>query len=77
MNSSLLLPCASACLNVQLKCFNSLSSSFFSSRPLRFCFFNVIIPEKLAKVIDLALTEKPQIQFQTAAQFKEALVKTR
>ncbi len=35
------------------------------------------IPEKLAKVIDLALTEKPQIQFQTAAQLKEALVKTR
>jgi eukaryotic-like serine/threonine-protein kinase len=35
------------------------------------------MPEKLAKVIDLALTEKPQIQFQAAAQFKEALLKTR
>jgi eukaryotic-like serine/threonine-protein kinase len=35
------------------------------------------MPEKLAKVIDLALTETPQIQFQTAAQFKEALLKTR
>ncbi|MFM5980140.1 MAG: protein kinase domain-containing protein [Sphaerospermopsis kisseleviana] len=34
------------------------------------------IPEKLAQVIDLALTEKPQIYFQTAIEFKEALLKT-
>ncbi|WP_353931184.1 protein kinase [Okeanomitos corallinicola TIOX110] len=33
------------------------------------------IPEKLAEVIDLALTEKPQIYFQTALEFKEALLK--
>lgn len=32
------------------------------------------IPQKLAKVIDLALQEKPQIYFQTAAQFKQALL---
>ena len=33
------------------------------------------IPEKLAEVIDLALTEKPKIYFQTAAEFKAALLK--
>ncbi|MTJ54448.1 FHA domain-containing protein [Anabaena sp. UHCC 0253] len=33
------------------------------------------IPKKLAQVIDLALKEKPQIYFQTAAEFKEALLK--
>ena len=34
------------------------------------------IPENLAKVIDLALTEKPQIHFQSAADFKAALLKS-
>jgi len=33
------------------------------------------IPEKLAEVIDLALTENPKIHFQTAAEFKAALLK--
>jgi hypothetical protein len=33
------------------------------------------IPEKLAEVIDLALIEKPKIYFQTAAEFKAALLK--
>jgi eukaryotic-like serine/threonine-protein kinase len=33
------------------------------------------IPKELAKVIDLALQEKPQIYFQTAAEFKKALLK--
>jgi eukaryotic-like serine/threonine-protein kinase len=33
------------------------------------------IPEKLAEVIDLALTENPKIHFQTAADFKTALLK--
>ncbi|MTJ31690.1 protein kinase [Aphanizomenon sp. UHCC 0183] len=32
------------------------------------------IPQKLAKVIDLALREQPQIYFQTAAEFKQALL---
>ena len=32
------------------------------------------IPQNLAKVIDLALQEKPQIYFQTAAEFKQALL---
>jgi eukaryotic-like serine/threonine-protein kinase len=32
------------------------------------------IPTKLAQVIDLALQEKPQIYFQTAAEFKQALL---
>ncbi|MDP5016953.1 MAG: serine/threonine-protein kinase [Dolichospermum sp.] len=32
------------------------------------------IPKKLAEVIDLALREKPQIHFQTAAEFKQALL---
>ncbi|MDB9310037.1 FHA domain-containing protein [Aphanizomenon sp. CS-733/32] len=32
------------------------------------------IPQKLAKVIDLALQEKPQIYFQTAVEFKQALL---
>jgi serine/threonine protein kinase len=32
------------------------------------------IPKKLAQVIDLALKEKPQIYFQTAAEFKQALL---
>lgn len=31
------------------------------------------VPMKLAEVIDLALTETPEIHFQTAAEFKEAL----
>ena len=34
------------------------------------------IPENLAKVIDLALIEKPQIHFQSAADFKAALLKS-
>ena len=33
------------------------------------------IPKKLAEVIDLALIEKPKIRFQTAAEFKAALLK--
>ncbi|MBK1990110.1 hypothetical protein A0J48_021705 [Sphaerospermopsis aphanizomenoides BCCUSP55] len=32
------------------------------------------IPIKLAEVIDLALTEKPQIYFQSAAKSKDALI---
>jgi len=32
------------------------------------------IPKKLAQVIDLALIEKPQIHFDSAAKFKEALI---
>lgn len=36
---------------------------------------NSSIPEKLAEVIDLALVEKPKIYFQTADEFKAALVK--
>lgn len=34
------------------------------------------IPPKLAEVIDLALVEKPQITFQTAEEFKQALIKS-
>ncbi|MBK1986520.1 FHA domain-containing protein [Sphaerospermopsis aphanizomenoides BCCUSP55] len=37
---------------------------------------NNTIPHKLAQVIDLALVEKPQITFQTAEEFKQALIKT-
>jgi serine/threonine protein kinase len=33
------------------------------------------IPARLAEIIDLALVEKPKIHFQSAAEFKEALVK--
>jgi serine/threonine protein kinase len=33
------------------------------------------IPKKLAQVIDLALIEKPQIYFDSAGKFKEALIK--
>lgn len=33
------------------------------------------IPEKLAKVIDLAFLLKPKIHFPTAAEFKAALLK--
>ncbi|MBD2625000.1 hypothetical protein [Trichormus variabilis] len=32
------------------------------------------IPIKLAGVVDLALTEKPQIYFQSAEKFKKALI---
>ena len=32
------------------------------------------IPKKLAEVIDLALIEKPQIYFDSAAKFKETLI---
>jgi hypothetical protein len=32
------------------------------------------ISKKLAQVIDLALIEKPQIHFQNAVDFKEALI---
>ncbi|MBC5796278.1 MAG: protein kinase [Sphaerospermopsis sp.] len=34
------------------------------------------IPPKLAEVIDLALVEKPQITFQSAEEFKQALIKS-
>ncbi|MEA5577448.1 protein kinase domain-containing protein [Anabaena sp. UHCC 0451] len=37
---------------------------------------NKSIPKKLAEVIDLALVEKPQITFQTAEEFKQALIKS-
>ncbi|TAF04955.1 MAG: FHA domain-containing protein [Nostocales cyanobacterium] len=37
---------------------------------------NKTIPPKLAEVIDLALVEKPKITFQTAEQFKQALIKS-
>jgi pSer/pThr/pTyr-binding forkhead associated (FHA) protein len=37
---------------------------------------NSNIPKKLAEVIDLALVEKPQITFQTAEEFKQALQKS-
>jgi eukaryotic-like serine/threonine-protein kinase len=33
------------------------------------------IPQQLAKVIDLALLEKPEIYFKSAAEFKQALLK--
>ena len=36
---------------------------------------NSNIPKKLAQVIDLALIEKPQIYFDSAGKFKEALIK--
>ena len=36
---------------------------------------NENIPKKLAQVIDLALIEKPQIYFDSAGKFKEALIK--
>ncbi|MDJ0696709.1 hypothetical protein [Mastigocoleus sp. MO_188.B34] len=32
------------------------------------------IPQKLAKVIDLGLVEKPEIYFKSANQFKQALL---
>lgn len=35
---------------------------------------NPAIPEALAKVIDLALVDKPDIYFQTARELKEALI---
>ena len=34
---------------------------------------NPAIPQRLAEVIDLALIDKPNIHFQTAAEFKLAL----
>lgn len=37
---------------------------------------NKNIPKKLAEVIDLALVEKPQITFQSAEEFKQALIKS-
>ncbi|MFM2064698.1 MAG: hypothetical protein RLZZ507_4369 [Cyanobacteriota bacterium] len=37
---------------------------------------NNSIPQKLAEVIDLALVEKPKITFQTAEEFKQALIKS-
>jgi pSer/pThr/pTyr-binding forkhead associated (FHA) protein len=37
---------------------------------------NQTIPKKLAEVIDLALVEKPKITFQTAEEFKQALIKS-
>ncbi|TAF06594.1 MAG: serine/threonine protein kinase, partial [Nostocales cyanobacterium] len=35
---------------------------------------NQTIPKKLAAVIDSALVEKPKITFQTAEEFKQALI---
>ncbi|NET72506.1 MAG: serine/threonine protein kinase, partial [Sphaerospermopsis sp. SIO1G2] len=35
---------------------------------------NQTVPKKLAEVIDTALVEKPKITFQTAAEFKQALI---
>ena len=48
--------------------------SVLQNNPVPILQRNHSIPENLAKVIDLALTEKPQIYFQTAAEFKQALL---
>ncbi len=40
----------------------------------RFCERDASIPKKLADVIDLALVEKPEVYFQTAADLKQALL---
>jgi hypothetical protein len=37
---------------------------------------NNAIPQKLAQVIDLALVEKQQINFQTVEEFKQELLKS-
>ncbi|NET00324.1 MAG: protein kinase [Sphaerospermopsis sp. SIO1G1] len=48
-------------------------SSVLNNQPVPIRERDHSIPEKLAEVIDLALTEKPQIYFQSAGEFKEAL----
>ena len=48
--------------------------SVLQNNPVPILQRNNNIPENLAKVIDLTLTEKPQIYFQTAAEFKQALL---
>jgi pSer/pThr/pTyr-binding forkhead associated (FHA) protein len=45
------------------------------NNPVPICKRDPSIPRKLAEVIDLALVEKPHIQFQSAMEFKQALVK--
>ncbi|MEA5576726.1 protein kinase domain-containing protein [Anabaena sp. UHCC 0451] len=50
-------------------------SSILNNHPVPIRQRDNSIPEKLAQVIDLALTEKPQIYFQSAIEFKEALLK--
>ncbi|PPJ62967.1 protein kinase domain-containing protein [Cuspidothrix issatschenkoi] len=48
--------------------------SVLQNKPVPIRQRNNSIPKKLADVIDLALQEKPQIHFQTAEQFKQALL---
>jgi eukaryotic-like serine/threonine-protein kinase len=48
--------------------------SVLQNKPVPIRQRNNSIPKKLAQVIDLALKEKPQIHFQTAAEFKQALL---
>ena len=48
--------------------------SVLQNKPVPIHQRNNSIPKKLADVIDLALQEKPQIHFQTAAEFKQALL---
>ncbi len=48
--------------------------SVLQNKPVPIRQRNNSIPKKLADVIDLALQEKPQIHFQTAAEFKQALL---
>jgi len=43
--------------------------------PVPICQRDVSIPKRLAEVIDLALVEKPEIYFQSANEFKQALLK--
>jgi serine/threonine protein kinase len=50
-------------------------SSILNNHPVPIRQRDHSIPEKLAEVIDLALTEKPQIYFQSVIEFKEALLK--
>ncbi|MFM2061936.1 MAG: Serine/threonine-protein kinase pkn6 [Cyanobacteriota bacterium] len=50
-------------------------SSILNNHPIPIRQRDHSIPEKLADVIDLALTEKPQIYFPTAVEFKEALLR--
>ncbi|MFM7408917.1 MAG: protein kinase domain-containing protein [Cuspidothrix sp.] len=48
--------------------------SVLQNKPVPILQRNNSIPKKLAHVIDLALQEKPEIHFQTAVQFKQALL---
>lgn len=48
--------------------------SVLQNKPVPIRQRNNSIPKKLADVIDLALQEKPQIHFQTAEEFKQALL---